>query len=84
VPVRPLAVDDALLCESAGQVVLCFDPDCATSGEDSPRAERLRPWAWLLRHVWEVDVSGRDRCLMPLTTPSVLLYFDVLWVIVVS
>jgi hypothetical protein len=48
-----------VLPEPAGQLALCFG---AAAVEELPGAAKRRPWAWLLRHVWEVEVSICERC----------------------
>ena len=51
-------------------LALAFGDQGAALGFDAEGAEqssaRRRPWAWLLRHVWQVDVSTCCRCAGPM------------------
>jgi hypothetical protein len=60
VPKPPPAVGNPLLADNDGQLELAFGE--GEDDSDAPRATRRRPWAWLLRHVWEADVSTCPRC----------------------
>jgi hypothetical protein len=59
VPKPPAPVENPLLPEPVGQLALCFG---AAAVEEPPGAAKRRPWAWLLRHVCEVEVSICERC----------------------
>jgi hypothetical protein len=63
VPVPPAAVVNPLLDEDV-QLELEGVASAAHSGGggDEEKATQRRPWAWLLRYVWEVDVSTCVRC----------------------
>jgi hypothetical protein len=56
VPEPPPAVHNPLLDDGAGQLALGFDDS------EGQLSGKRRPWAWLLRHVWELDVSTCARC----------------------
>lgn len=63
---RPLIVPRSPTAEpSADGVQLDLFPDLAAvdadndSGGDEPRR---KPWAWLLKHVWQIDVTTCIRC----------------------
>jgi hypothetical protein len=59
-PEPPPAVHNPLLDAGEGQLALGFD-----DGTELERPGKRRPWAWLLRHVWQVDVSTCTRCAGP-------------------
>jgi hypothetical protein len=59
VPEPPSVADNPLLPDAAPQLALCFDPG---AGEEASGAAKRRPWSWLLRYVWEVDVSRCRLC----------------------
>jgi hypothetical protein len=73
VPEPPPAVHNPLLDDGAGQLALGFDD---SEGQLSGKRRR---WAWLHRHVWELDVSTCARCGGPMkwvevaTEPDALL-----------
>jgi hypothetical protein len=57
VPKPAPAVQNPLLDDGDGQLALGFeDSDAEVS------SGQRRPWAFLLRHVWQVDVSTCSRC----------------------
>jgi hypothetical protein len=60
VPKAPPALANLLLGDDDAQLELGFGE--GDDDNDAPRATRRRPWAWLLRHVWEADVSTCPRC----------------------
>lgn len=66
VPEPPPAVHNPLLDDGNGQLTLEFDQSDAQQ-----RSGKRRPWAYLLRHVWEVDVSSCSRCGGPMKSVEV-------------
>lgn len=72
VPVPPAAVANPLHDEDI-QLGLEFEPPASgldshdsSGGAGEEGASKRRPWSWLLRYVWEVDVSTCVRCGGPL------------------
>jgi hypothetical protein len=64
VPKPAAAVENPLLEDESAQLELGLD-GVGRGGDDSDAPEspgKRRPWAWLLRHVWQVDVSTCSRC----------------------
>jgi hypothetical protein len=64
VPEPAPSVDNPLLEDDSEQLALGFD-GLARGGDhtDEPQSSaKRRPWAWMLRHVWQVDVSTCPRC----------------------
>jgi hypothetical protein len=53
--VNPL-LEDEIADEATGQLCFAFDTNVVQ------RSTKRRPWAWLLRHVWQVDVSTCELC----------------------
>ena len=65
VPEPAPSVDNPLLEDDSEQLALGHDDGLARGGNSTGRAAELakrRPWAWMLRHVWQVDVSTCPRC----------------------
>jgi len=58
VPEPPAPAENPLTDETGGQMPLPFSG--GDGGEDAQ--PRRRPWAWLLRYVWQTDVSLCSRC----------------------
>jgi hypothetical protein len=52
---KPAADVEDPLRSDAGQVELWFESADDDGAGESP--SRRRPWAWLLRHVWQIDVN---------------------------
>jgi len=61
VPNPPPAVANPLLDDHDGQLALQFGAGHDDDG-DTEGSTRRRPWAWLLRYVWQADVSTCSRC----------------------
>jgi hypothetical protein len=59
VPEPPPTIRNPLLDDDP-QLALGFDG--FADGEQQTGSAKRRPWAWLLRHVWQVDVSICQRC----------------------
>jgi hypothetical protein len=66
VPKPPPTVGNPLLDDADdGQLALQFGDDADdndTADDDALGPSTRRPWAWLLRHVWQADVSVCPRC----------------------
>jgi hypothetical protein len=61
VPLPPPAVGNPLLGDDDGQLELQFGGGNDDNGAAASPTRR-RTWAWLLRHVWQADVSTCVRC----------------------
>lgn len=64
VPEPAALVDNPLLEDDSEQLELGFDR-LDRGGHDTDESQssgRRRPWAWMLRHVWQIDVSTCSRC----------------------
>jgi hypothetical protein len=61
VPKSPPAVGNPMLDHDDGQLALQFGGGHDDDG-DTEGSTRRRPWAWLLRYVWQADVSTCSRC----------------------
>jgi hypothetical protein len=63
VPTPPPAATNALRDDQDdGQMGLQFGGGDDDADDDALGPSRRRPWAWLLRHVWQADVSTCVRC----------------------